>query len=124
KLDLDAKTSIDPIIINNDSKFLRGPIVILNSCSSGAVSPLSFSSFLSTFKDKRAIGVVATSFQMPASFAAAFGQQLLKEYLRGVSIGDALIKLRRDLLRLHNPLGMFYSLQCPMHVTAPRAKHD
>jgi hypothetical protein len=120
ELQLDANTFIDPSLIRNDHPFRRGPIVVLNSCSSGVFSALSFSNFLTTFKSRRALGLVATSFSMPASFAAAFGQRLLIEYLKGVQLGDAILKLRQDLLKHDNPLGMFYSLQCPMHVTAPK----
>ncbi len=118
-LQLDSATSVDPGFIDNNRPFHRGPIIVLNSCASGSYSPLSFSNFLSTFKSRRALGLVATSFEMPATFASAFGQRLLAEYLKGVRIGDALAGLRRDLLRKGNPLGMFYTLQCPMHVTAP-----
>lgn len=119
RLQLDAETSVDPDYINNDVPFNRGPVIVLNSCASGSYSPLSFSNFLSIFKNRGALGLIATSFTMPATFASAFGQRLLKEYIKGVYIGDALLNLRRDLLEKSNPLGMFYTLQCPMHVTAP-----
>src|SRR5262249_16926210 len=47
-----AKNSvIGPNFLSDGKKFLRGPIIILNSCSSGAYSPLSFSTFLSRFRE-------------------------------------------------------------------------
>lgn len=119
RLQLDATTFIDPDFIDNDHPFMRGPIVFLNSCASGSYSPLSFSNFLTKFKSRRALGLVATSFMMPATFASGFGQRLLADYIGGVFIGDALWELRSGLLKKGNPLGMFYSLQCPMHITAP-----
>jgi hypothetical protein len=119
ELELDRGAIIGPDFLNGSSAFLRAPIVILNSCSSGAYSPLSFSTFLSKFRAKRALGLVGTSFPIPATFAAAFGGELIKRYLERVPIGKALFDLRRDLLDKGNPLGLLYTLQCHMHITAP-----
>jgi hypothetical protein len=98
----------------------RAPIVFLNSCTSGQSSPLSFSSFHAVFRQKKAMGIIGTSIEMPATFAAAFGCRLLEEYLKGVPLGVAIYALRRELVKKENPLGLFYSLQCPAEVTAPR----
>src|SRR5262245_45481338 len=37
---------IEPQYLNDAEKFANAPIVIINSCRSGAISPLSFSTFL------------------------------------------------------------------------------
>lgn len=118
-LELDKGTQIDPSFLDSRTTFPSGRIVFLNSCSSGAVSPLSFSSFLSRFRKKQALGLIATMYPIPAAFAAAFGQKLIERYLSGIPLGEALLALRRELLAHGNPLGLFYSLQCHMHVTAP-----
>lgn len=123
KLELDKNDTINPSFLNDESKFLRGPIIILNSCSSAAYSALTFATFLSKFRTKGALGLVGTSFTVPATFAAAFGRSLIKSYLAGVPIGKSLLNIRRDLLdKGGNPMGLFYSLQCHMHITAPASK--
>ncbi|MBI3797522.1 MAG: winged helix-turn-helix domain-containing protein [Deltaproteobacteria bacterium] len=118
-LELDQNTQIEPDFLNGSAVFPHGPIVFLNSCSSGALSPLCFSSFLSQFRAKQALGLIATICPIPAVFAAAFGQKLIERYLSGIPLGEALLALRRELLGHGNPLGLFYSLQCHMHVSAP-----
>ena len=105
-----------------DDIYAHWPIVFLNSCSAGAFSPLLFSSFLTKFRTKQAFGVVAPAFPIPILFAAAFGRNLMDKYIDGVPIGRALWELRRELLKQGNPLGLFYTLQCPLDVTAPQAK--
>jgi hypothetical protein len=95
----------------------RGPLVFLNSCSSGGFSPLGFSTFLTRFRDKQALGLITTSFTIPAAFAAVFGQRLIERYVAGERLGRALLALRRDLLKVGVPLGLFYSLHCPGDIT-------
>lgn len=120
-LTLDAETSINPGALRvKPNRYLRGPVVILNSCSSAAQSPLSFSSFHGTFREKGAMGVIGTTIQIPGTFAAAFGRRLIEAYLDGVPLGAAVYRLRRELLDLGNPLGLFYSLQCPPDITSPK----
>ncbi|HKV42953.1 MAG TPA: hypothetical protein VJX67_27405 [Blastocatellia bacterium] len=120
RLQLDNNVTIEPGFLESDNVFLRGPIVVLNACSSGLMSPLSFSSFHTQFRKKRALGLIGTTIQMPATFAAAFGRKLIEAYIGHIPIGVALYKLRRELVvEKCNPLALFYSLQCPFHVTAP-----
>lgn len=118
ELQLATGSVITPAFLDQ-TKYLRGPIVILNSCSSAATSPLSFTSFLKKFRSKRAMGIIGTTIEIPATFAAAFGRKLIESYLAGNPLGKAVYELRRDLLDRSNPLGMFYSLQCPDYVAAP-----
>lgn len=99
--------------------YTRAPVVFLNSCTSGQPSPLSFSSFHAVFRQKQAMGIIGTSIEMPITFGAAFGCRLLEEYIKGVPLGVAIYALRRELVDKGNPLGLFYSLQCPIEVTAP-----
>ena len=65
------------------------------------------------------MGMIGTTIAIPATFAAAFGKRLIEAYLDRVPIGHAVYIMRRELLDLSNPLGLFYSLQCPLYVTAP-----
>ena len=88
----------------------------------GDISPLSFFSFRKEFQKKNAAGLIAPSFPIPTLFAAVFAKTLLARYLTQKSIGTILFKLRRDLLvKKNNPLGLWYSLQCPLDVKAPES---
>lgn len=126
-LEVADKVFIDPDTVAFEPyKYTCGPLLILNSCSSGAYSPLSLTNFYSEFKDKRAMGVIGTMMPMPATFAAAFGIRLIDDYVnykgeQPSPIGGVLRNLRRELMELGNPLGLFYVLQCPLHATAKRA---
>lgn len=124
RLELDKDIVIDPDFLNDGIQFACGPVVFLNSCSSGAFSPLSFSNFLTRFREKQALGLIATAFPVPAAFAAVFGHEVIQGYIqdRQTPIGLSLLNLRRRLLNQKNPLGLFYSLQCPLDVTAPSSK--
>jgi hypothetical protein len=44
---------------------------------------------------------------------------LIARYTDHQPIGQALFSLRRELLARNNPLGLWYSLQCPLDVKAP-----
>ncbi len=99
--------------------YSRWPLVFLNACSAGNISPLAFSSFRTEFRRKRAAGLVAASFPIPSLFAAFFGTRVLREYVKRRPIGDILFELRGQLLAKGNPLGLLYSLQCPLDVSAP-----
>jgi hypothetical protein len=121
KLQIDETEFITADDLPLGVKYPRGPIIFLNSCSSGSFSPLSFSNFLSTFREKQALGLISTTFPVPIPFGAAFGQELLRRYFEkehGKTIGELLLDFRRELLTKGNPLGLFYSLQCPMDIKA------
>lgn len=121
-LELDQDIFLEPAALNENIQFPNTPLIVLNSCSSGAFSPLSFSTFLSKFQDKGACGLVTTNFPIPGSFAAEFGKVLVSEYIAGRPIGAILYTLRRNLLDQWNPLGLFYSLQCYLEQTAFQPK--
>lgn len=119
-LELDAGYSIEPSsVTKRKSDFKRAPIVFLNSCESGSHSPAALNNFLSAFYEKKALGIIATVIQIPATFAATFGCRIVCDYLNGMPLGPAMLKLRRELLEKCNPLGLFYSLQCPAEISIP-----
>jgi hypothetical protein len=95
------------------------PVVFLNACDAADISPLSFFSFRSKFRAKKAAGLIAPSFPVPTLFAAVFARAFLEAYSRYQPVGDILFRLRRELLAKNNPLGLWYSLQCPLDLKAP-----
>lgn len=121
-LEIDTNVQIKPNDLSAaGAAYDRAPIVFLNSCTSGQPSPLSFSSFHSAFRARKAMGIIGTAIEMPATFGAAFGCELINRYLAGQPLGVVIYALRRELIERGNPLGLFYSLQCPAEVTAPAA---
>ena len=119
KLEIDEKEFITADDLPSGVKYPHAPIIFLNSCSSGSFSPLSFSNFLSTFREKQALGLITTAFPVPITFGSAFGQEIIRRYFEKGNqkpIGEILLELRRGLLAKGNPLGLFYSLQCPMDI--------
>ncbi len=119
KLEVDEDKFLSPNDLPKKIKYPRGPIVFLNSCSSGASSPLAFSTFLSALREKQALGLIATSFPVPITFGSAFAQELMRRYLKQKQpMGKALLELRQEQLAKGNPMGLFYSLQCPADITA------
>jgi hypothetical protein len=118
----DASATLEPHSVNVDGgRYPNWPIIFLNACSAGDVSPLSFVSFRTKLRKKGAAGVVAPSFAIPTLFAAAFAKCVLDQYAARRPIGKILLDLRTELLKKGNPLGLWYSLQCPLDLRAPRA---
>ena len=116
-LQLGAECLIKPDALSEE-KFTDAPIVFLNSCSSGPLAALSFDSFCASFLRKGALGLITTSFTIPAPFAARFGCELILRYMKGErALGEVLHELRRDALNARIPLGLFYMLRCPADVT-------
>ena len=119
-LDLGDGVKIEPGTLDTSKDFSARPIVMLNSCSSGAFSPLQFDSFLSVFRKRQACGMIATTFPVPTFFAAEFGQAVVAGYVQGQeTIGELILGLRRQLIHNGNPLGLLYTVQCPLEARAP-----
>ena len=119
KLEIDVNNFVLPRDVYVGYAYPSGPIIFLNSCSSGAASPLAFSTFLSQFREKNALGLIGTSFPVPTTFGSAFGQELIRQYMKmHKPIGQALLDLRRQQLANGNPIGLFYTLQCPLDITS------
>jgi hypothetical protein len=118
KLEFDkSKTRISPDEVS-DAEYPNWPIVFLNACEAGDVNPLTVTTFRKVFREKKAAGLIAPSFSVPTLFAAYFGTKIIEEYTKGVPIGSALLQQRMALLSDNNPLGLWYSLQCPLDVQA------
>jgi hypothetical protein len=94
------------------------PVVFINACDAGDTSPVSFYSFRTELRSRKAAGVIAPSFPVPTMFAAMFANAFLTAYANKQPVGKTLLALRRELLAKNNPLGLWYSLQCPLDVRA------
>lgn len=117
---LDTDCRLQPADLGAGSPYKNAPIVFLNSCMAGAFSPLTFSTFLSKFRKRGALGMIATTFAIPIAFGARFGEEVVACYLmRRGSLAVALWELRhKHLVEQSNPVPLFYSLQCQMNFDA------
>lgn len=95
------------------------PVVFINSCEIGNISPHVFDSFLRRFREKHAFGLIASSFPLPTRFATLYGCDFLEAYRNGTRVGEILFDLRKRLLKETNPLAFFYALQCPLDIQRP-----
>jgi hypothetical protein len=117
-LQISEKCLIEVADVSADPMFTDAPIVFLNSCSSGPLVSVSFDSFSARFLCKGALGLITTSFAVPAPFAARFGCELILQYMNAEgTLGDLLLKLRREALNKRIPIGLFYMLRCQADVS-------
>lgn len=93
---------------------LRGsPLVFINACESGKLSPLFYNGFVPYFMSKGARGVIGTECQVPGRFAEAWAKDFFDDFLAGKPLGETVRWLRRNFyLRHGNPLGLLYGLHC------------
>ncbi|MBX9635146.1 MAG: hypothetical protein K2X44_09215, partial [Magnetospirillum sp.] len=80
--------------IRTDPKFKASPVVFLNSCGSGAFSPLLFNNFHERLKIAGARGMIVTDFSIPIKTGGYIGQIILNEYAERKPIGKSLFELR------------------------------
>jgi len=106
-----------------EPRLRAGPLVVLNACSSGELTPLSFGGLVPYLLDQGARAVIGTSIETPTHFATAFGPALITAVVRdGLTVGEALRATRaRFLEQYRNPLGLLYTLygQASLQVTEP-----
>jgi hypothetical protein len=89
----------------------RRPIVFLNMCQSADLLPSMSSGLVRIFLDHNASAVVGTEGQMTSTFANPFAEAIFNALFGGDDIGTSLWKARRHFLsRMHNPLGLAYTL--------------
>jgi hypothetical protein len=95
----------------SDRKLKGNPLVFINACESGELSPLFYNGFVPYFMSKGARGVIGTECKMPALFAAEWARLFFDELLAGKPLGQTFLDLRRRFLVDHgNPLGLLYGL--------------
>ncbi|MEI7770237.1 MAG: CHAT domain-containing protein, partial [Chloroflexales bacterium] len=88
------------------------PLALVNACSSGEQTPLSFGGLAPYLLDLGARAVIGTAVETPIRLAAALGPDLIGRMLRdGQSAGAALRAARGHFLeQRRNPLGLLYEL--------------
>ncbi|WP_135611479.1 HEAT repeat domain-containing protein [Methanococcoides sp. AM1] len=98
------------------SNFYASPLVILNMCESAQVTPSLSDSFIHFFLDRGACAVLGTECPMTVEFAHPFAEKFLEDILSGEEVGKVLLEARWHFVKLHNPLGLAYTLFGPATV--------
>jgi hypothetical protein len=94
-------------------KLSGAPLVFINACESGKLSPLFYNGFVPYFMSKGARGVIGTECKVPARFAEAWARDFFDNLLAGKPLGETMRRLRRTFYLSHgNPLGLLYGLHC------------
>ncbi|TDN92833.1 CHAT domain-containing protein [Microbacterium sp. BK668] len=89
------------------------PLVIINACESGDLSPNFYDGFVPYFLAKGARGVIGTECKTPGRFASEWAIAFFDRFFGGEPLGEAVLSLRRDFLDKHgNPLGLLYGVHC------------
>ncbi|MGW4930434.1 CHAT domain-containing protein [Agromyces sp. NPDC004153] len=89
------------------------PLVFINACESGDLSPNFYDGFVPYFLGKGARGVIGTECKTPGFFASEWAKAFFDRFFAGERLGDTVLALRRQFLADHgNPLGLLYGVYC------------
>lgn len=85
------------------------PLVFLNGCRTGALTPEVAMELISAFVTKaRAAGVIGTEITIFEPLACAFAKECLSLFFTRIPIGEAIRRARLKILKEGNPLGLVY----------------
>ncbi len=97
------------------------PFVILNTGPTSIIDPLHISLWAKKLWEIGAQGVLATDFPIPEWLIVAFNNELYQHMLAGMTIGETLLTIRRNLWQeQHTPLGLAYALYSSPSITFAR----
>jgi len=85
------------------------PLVFINGCHTVNLEPEAMLDFVRAFAGAHAAGVVGTEITLVEPFATWFAERFFSLFLAGQSIGEAMRRVRLDLLARYNPLGLVYT---------------
>lgn len=85
------------------------PLVFLNMCESAQMIPAISESFVRSFVDAGARGVLGTECAISEDFAHPFAQRIFAGLLAGQPLGEVLLATRRHFVQENNPLGLAYT---------------
>jgi len=88
------------------------PLVFINACHSIEFTPEALSAFLPEFTAAGASGIIGTEISIFEPLAVEFGQGLIQAFLDGEPVGQAVQRLRWQLLLKRNVLGLVYTPYC------------
>ena len=94
-----------------DDHFANTPLVFINACESAKLSPLIYDGFVPYFMAKGARGVIGTEVETPALFAIEWAKRFFDRFLKGESVGEIFLALRKEFYEQNrNLMGLLYAL--------------
>ncbi|MEU0401083.1 CHAT domain-containing protein [Streptomyces sp. NPDC006197] len=88
------------------------PLVFLNGCHTADRDPSSWLGFVDTFTELHASGVIGTEVTVDQALAGEFAERFWAALLDGEEVGPAMHRVRIELLRKGNILGLAYTAYC------------
>jgi hypothetical protein len=89
------------------------PLVFINACESGELTPTFYDGFVPYFLAKGARGVIGTETKTPGLFASEWAKAFFDDFFTGKALGKVVLDQRRRFLAEHNnPLGLLYGIHC------------
>ncbi len=107
----------------SDTHFKSGPLVFVNACQSGKLSPYLYEGLVPAMIQRGARGVIGTEVDTPALFAAEFAKLFIERFCKGnVTLGELLLELRQEYLKdKNNVMALLYALYSSGEVVVKRA---
>jgi CHAT domain-containing protein len=100
----------------------RRPLVVLNGCYTGERLPETLTDFATAFvQSTGAAGVLATEVTMEKDLAAYAMSAFVTAWGTGLGVGEAMRRVRWQLLALGNVMGLAYSPYCDADLRLPRS---
>jgi hypothetical protein len=111
----------------NDAHWsLISPLIIINGCHTTDMTPDALATFVDALTGAYAAGVIGTETTVHENVASEAAERLLTHLCkgektgRGYPVGEAIRKMRFELLRKGNVMGLTYTAYCSAALTLPR----
>jgi hypothetical protein len=90
----------------------QAPLIFLNACESAKLGPYLYDGLVPYMLSRGARGVLGTESEIPISFAAEFGEELISRLVAGeATLGEIVLQLRQEYVsKKRNLLGLVYTL--------------
>ncbi|MFE9846226.1 hypothetical protein [Streptomyces goshikiensis] len=90
------------------------PLVVINGCHTAEISPDALVSFVDAFTRASSAGVIGTEVRLHQNVAAEAAERFFDHFADpgGVDVGEAVRRMRLDLLGKGNVLGLAYTPYC------------
>ncbi|MGQ0678625.1 MAG: hypothetical protein ACT4OM_03025 [Actinomycetota bacterium] len=113
----DPANTISPASIDRELVRWGGenpqPLVVVIACESLAARPELAHDLFAKLRRVKASGVLGTEISVGLRLGKDLGLSVMNSVAAGVSVGEALLQLRLDMLRRFNPLGLALTANAP-----------
>ncbi|MDB6104576.1 MAG: groEL [Gammaproteobacteria bacterium] len=99
------------------------PLVMINGCHTTDMTPSTLATFVDSFTNAYAAGIIGTETTVHENIASEAAERLIKQLCNGAappkerSVGESIRKMRFELLRKGNVMGLTYTAYCSAQLT-------